>query len=85
MQNIVNTYYIEDMYPNPKVPNHGIKTYENFEKIINDNNELDAIIILDANINRKNYDFAERLYNENTDNYIKKNYGVDIIVYEKVK
>ena len=85
LQNIVNTYYIEDMYPNPKVPNHGIKTYENFEKIINDNNELDAIIILDANINRKNYDFAERLYNENIDNYIKKNYGVDIIVYEKVK
>ena len=85
LQNNVDTYYIENMYPNPKVKNHGIGSYENFKKIIDENQDYNAIVVLDANINRKNYEFAERLYNEYAEKFIKKNYGVDVVVYEKIK
>ena len=73
------------MYPNPKVNNHGIGNYENFEDIVNNYKELDSIIILDSEYNRKNYEFMERCYKENINKYNKKEYGDGIIVYEKVK
>lgn len=85
LQNHVDTYYIEDMYPNPKVNNHGISNYENLEDIVNNYKELDSIIILDSEYNRKNYEFMERCYKENINKYNKKEYGDGIIVYEKVK
>lgn len=85
LQNCVDTYYIENMYPNPMVKNHGIESYENFEKIINSYEKLDAIIILDADSNRKNYEYLQKFYEEKQSEYSKKEYGEGIIVYEKVK
>ena len=85
MQNSVNTYYIQNMYPNPMVKNHGIETFENFEKVIENSNNLDAIIILDAEFNRKNYEYAEKLYEKQVNKYNKKSYGDGTIVYERIK
>jgi len=85
LQNSVNTYYIQNMYPNPMVKNHGIDTFQNFEKIIESYDNLDAIIILDAEFNRKNYEYAEKLYKKQVNQYNKKSYGDDIIVYERIK
>lgn len=83
LQNHVDTYYIENMYPNPQVDNHGIGNYENFERIIENNKDIDAIIVLDANLNRKNYQYVEKFYEDNKLEYNKKEYGDGIIVYEK--
>lgn len=82
-QNKVDTYYIEEMYPNPKVENHNIGTYENFCTIINSYKKLDCIIILDADKNRKNLSYLERYINENK-NFIKEKFGEGIFVYEKI-
>ena len=41
--------------------------------------------MLDADQNRKNYEYSEKLYEENTEEYNKKDYGDGIIVYEKIK
>ena len=71
------------MYPNPQVDNHGIGNYENFERIIENNKDIDAIIVLDANLNRKNYQYVEKFYEDNKLEYNKKEYGDGIIVYEK--
>lgn len=85
LQNHVDTYYIEDMYKNPIVKNHGIGDYSNFKKILEEYTDIDAIIVLDADQNRKNYEYSEKLYEENTEEYNKKDYGDGIVVYEKIK
>lgn len=84
MQNRVDTYYIEPMYPNPKVKNHDISTYENFMEIVNSYKELDGIVILDAQERRENYEFTEKMYKENPDDYKRTLYGEDVIIYEKI-
>ena len=84
LQNKVDTYYIKPMYPNPKVKNHDIGTYENFIQIIDSYKNLDGIVILDAKKERENYVFVEKLYKENPNNYKKTTYGEDVIIYEKI-
>lgn len=81
-QNRVNTYYIEEMYKNAGVKNHKIETYENFVKLIDEN--VDAILIVDSNNKRKNYEFLERFYNENKDKYERVIYGENIRVCKKI-
>ena len=84
-QNCVDTYYIEEMYPNAKVKNHGIGEYDNFKKIVDSYESLDSIVILDATAGRQNLEYVEKLYNENTELYNKYSYGDDILVYERIK
>lgn len=81
-QNKVNTYYIEEMYKNANVKNHGIKTYENFKNLITD--DIDAIIIVDSKEKRKNYEFLEKFYEENKDKYERIIYGENIRMCKKV-
>ena len=83
LQNVVNTYYIKEMYKNPKVVNHGIETYENFEKIVSETNNLDTIIVLDSDENKSNYQYTEQLYNTRNNEYTKVEFGEGIVVYEK--
>lgn len=82
IQNRVDTYYIEEIIPNAMVKNHKIESYENFIKIVDSYEALDCIIILNSTANKKNKEFMERYYNENK-SIIKKQYGDDILVYEK--
>lgn len=81
-QNRVDTYYIKSMYPNVKVKNHTIQTYENFTNIIENYKDLDAIIILDYNDKRQNYEFIEKYYMENEVFYNKFTNG-EMAIYEK--
>ncbi len=84
IQNKVNTYFINRMYPNEKVSNHNIGSYENFIKL-EDLYNCDSIIILDATSKRKNFEYCERYYKDNAENLNKITIGEDIIIYEKIK
>ena len=84
IQNKVNTYFINQMYPNEQLSNHNIDSYENFTNI-DYLNTCDAIIILDASKKRKNFEYAEKYYNLNKESMNKKIIGEDIIIYEKNK
>lgn len=83
LQNEVNTYYIEEMYKNASVANHNIQTYEEFCKIIDQNQDVNMFVLVDASALRKNYEFLERYYSENKEKIEKLIFGKDIIVYEK--
>lgn len=84
IQNKVNTYFINQMYPNEQLNNHNIGSYDNFTNI-EFLNDCDCIIILDVSQKRKNFEYAEKYYNTNREMINKKVIGEDIIIYEKNK
>lgn len=84
IQNKVNTYFINQMYPNEQLSNHNIGSYDNFTNI-DYLSTCDSIIILDASKKRKNFEYAEKYYNTNKELMNKRLIGEDIIIYEKNK
>lgn len=84
IQNKVNTYFINQMYPNEQLSNHNVGSYDNFSNLT-DLNVCDSIIILDASQKRKNFEYAEKYYNLNKEFMNKKVIGEDVIIYEKNK
>lgn len=83
INNHVDAYFIEEMYPNANVKNHKIGDYDNFKNIVDSYENLNSIVIMDSDSNRKNYIYMEKMYNENKSLFNKYVYGDGIIVYEK--
>lgn len=84
LNNHVEAYFIEEMYPNANVKNHKVGSFENVKNLIDSYEGLDCIIIMDAKDKRKNYSYMEKIYNDSTETYKRLEFGEDIIVYERV-
>lgn len=83
-QNDVDFYYLDEMYPNVKAKNHNVKTYENFEKIANERENTDYLVVFEKDRNKDNSKFAKEYVDEHW-KYETLNFGEKIVVYHKLE